>query len=78
MQDSLLLLTRCPHTLILSAGRILLLANGEAKAQALYDSFFGPVTPRVPASILQLHKNVTVIADEAALSLIHAKGLLTD
>ena len=63
---------------IMSAGRILLLANGEAKAQALYDSFFGPITPRVPASILQLHKNVTVIADEAALSLIHAKGLLTD
>ena len=40
-----------------------------AKAQAVYDMCFGPVTPRVPASILQLHTNCTVIADEAALGL---------
>jgi glucosamine-6-phosphate deaminase len=51
------------------ARSILVIANGEAKAQAVYDMCYGPVTPRVPASILQLHANCTVIADEAALSL---------
>lgn len=61
---------------IMSAKKILLLANGESKAKALYDSFFGPITPSVPASILQLHGDVTVIADEAALSLIREKELL--
>lgn len=61
---------------IMSAKKILLLANGEGKAQALYNSFFGPITPEVPASILQLHNDVIIIADEAALSLIHSKGLL--
>ncbi len=58
---------------IMSAKKILLLATGEQKAKALYDSFFGPVTPGVPASILQLHNDCTVIADEAALSLIREK-----
>lgn len=58
---------------IMSAQRILLLATGEAKAEAVYNSFFGPITPAVPASILQLHKEVTVIADEAALSLVREK-----
>lgn len=58
---------------IMSAKKVLLLATGQAKAQALYDSFFGPVTPGVPASILQLHNDCTVIADEAALSLIRTK-----
>ena len=55
---------------IMSAKKILLLATGEKKAKALYDSFFGPVTPGVPASILQLHNDCIVIADEPALSLI--------
>ncbi len=54
---------------IMHARSILVIANGEAKAQAVYDMCYGPVTPRVPASILQLHSNCTVIADEAALSL---------
>jgi len=58
---------------IMSARKVLLLATGDAKAQALYDSFFGPVTPGVPASILQLHNDCIVIADEAALSLIREK-----
>ncbi len=58
---------------IMSAKKVLLLATGEAKAQAIYDSFFGPVTPAVPASILQLHADCTVIADEAALSLVREK-----
>lgn len=58
---------------IMSAKKILLLATGENKARALYDSFFGPVIPGVPASILQLHNDCTIIADEEALSLIREK-----
>lgn len=58
---------------IMSARKILLLATGESKAQALYDSFFGPVTPSVPASILQLHHDCIIIADEPALSLIRSR-----
>lgn len=58
---------------IMSAKKVLLLATGEKKAQVLYDSFFGPVIPGVPASILQLHNDCIVIADEAALSLIREK-----
>jgi len=54
---------------IMRARAILVIASGAAKAQAVYDMCFGPVTPRVPASILQLHTNCTVIADEAALGL---------
>ncbi len=53
---------------IMQAKKVLLVANGEEKAEAVYRSFFGPVTPRVPASILQLHPDVTVICDEAAFS----------
>lgn len=58
---------------IMAAKKILLLATGEEKAKALYNSFFGPVTPGVPASILQLHNDCIVIADEAALSMIRLK-----
>ena len=45
------------------------IANGPKKAQAVYDMIYGPVTPKVPASILQLHTNCTVVADEEALAL---------
>ena len=61
---------------IMSAKKILLLANGKAKAQAVYDTCFGPVKPQVPASILQLHTDCIVIADEDALSLCTEKGLI--
>lgn len=53
---------------IMQAKRILVVANGEAKADAVAKAFWGPVTPEVPGSILQMHPNVTVVADEAALS----------
>ena len=55
---------------IMQARKILLIASGRAKAQALKDALYGPVTPHVPASILQLHKDVAVVADEEALELI--------
>lgn len=61
---------------IMAARKILLVATGAAKAEALYDSLYGPITPNVPASILQLHNDLTVVADEDALSLIREKGLL--
>lgn len=54
---------------IMQARKILLVASGTDKAEALQKSFFGPVTPQVPGSILQLHQDVTVIADAAALAL---------
>ena len=54
---------------IMYARMILVVANGEAKAQAVHDMCYGPVTPACPASILQLHTNCVVVADEAALSL---------
>ena len=53
---------------ILKAKRILLLVSGAQKADALYESLNGPITPQMPASILQLHDNVTVIADREALA----------
>jgi len=55
---------------IMQARKILLIANGENKAEAVKKALFGPVTPEVPASILQLHNQVTVIVDEAAGRLI--------
>ena len=61
---------------IMAAKKILLVATGSDKADALYKSLYGPITPNVPASILQLHQDVTVVADEDALSLIKEKGLL--
>lgn len=56
---------------IMKAKMILLLVSGEGKAQILHDVICGPVTPKVPASILQMHPNVIVIADEAALSKVN-------
>lgn len=53
---------------IMSARRLLFLANGKKKARAVAEACFGPVTPRVPGSIIQLHPDVTVIADREALS----------
>mgnify|MGYP002770575202 FL=1 len=61
---------------IMQARSILLIASGEAKAEAMYQALFGPITPTVPASILQLHNNVSIVADEAALSLIIKKNLI--
>lgn len=51
---------------IMAAKHILLEAFGEKKADAVAAMVAGPVTPEVPASILQRHPNVTVIIDEAA------------
>lgn len=53
---------------IMQARKILLVVNGFDKADILKQALTGPVTPAVPGSILQLHPDVTVVADEAALA----------
>ena len=55
---------------IMKAKRVLLVVNGEKKAQAVKDCFFGPIKPQAPGSILQLHPDFTLVADESALSLV--------
>ena len=46
---------------IMGAKRVLLIANGEKKKEIIEKAFFGPIDPKVPASILQLHSDLTVI-----------------
>ena len=53
---------------IMKARKILLIANGEDKAEAVAKAVHGPITPEMPASILQLHSDVVIVADKAALS----------
>ncbi|EFF41078.1 glucosamine-6-phosphate deaminase [Mycoplasmopsis alligatoris] len=55
---------------ILEAKKIILLASGENKAQAIYDSIEGKMSEQVPASFLRMHPNVTFIVDEQASSLL--------
>lgn len=45
---------------IMKAKKIVLLANGPKKAQTIYDTVYGPITPKVPASVLRLHPDVTI------------------
>ncbi len=49
---------------IMQAKKVLLIANGEAKKEIIEKAFYGPITPEVPASILQLHPDLTVIYSE--------------
>lgn len=53
---------------ILKSKKLFVVVSGEGKAEALKNSICGPVTPQVPGSILQFHPDVTIVADEAALS----------
>ncbi len=52
---------------IMQAKKILVVVSGADKASILKEVVSGPITPAVPASILQLHSDVTIVADEAAL-----------
>ena len=54
----------------MQAKKILLVANGKNKAAAIKAAVTGPINPKVPASILQLHPDCTIVADEEALSLL--------
>ena len=53
---------------IMSAKSIILLAFGEEKSTILHTALTGEITPSCPASVLQHHPNLTVIADTASLS----------
>lgn len=53
---------------IMQAKKILVIVSGEGKADIVARAFTGPVTPEVPASVLQLHNDVTLVGDKAALS----------
>ena len=55
---------------IMQARKIVVVVNGSKKAQIVKEAFFGPVTPKVPASVLQLHNDVTLVGDEEALALL--------
>jgi len=55
---------------IMSAEKILMVVSGADKAEIVKKAFFGEITPQVPASVLQLHHDVTIVGDEAAFSAI--------
>lgn len=55
---------------IMQSKRIVMVVSGQSKAAIVRDAFFGPITSRVPASILQLHKDFTLVVDEGAGSLL--------
>ncbi|MGL5616147.1 MAG: glucosamine-6-phosphate deaminase, partial [Sarcina sp.] len=53
---------------IMQAKKILVIANGEGKAEVVEQLMNGKITTEVPASMLQMHRDVTIIVDEAAAS----------
>ena len=61
---------------IMQAKAVLMVVSGADKAEIIRKSFCGPITPEVPASILQLHPNVTLVGDEAALAGLKEEGLV--
>ena len=60
---------------IMQARRVVMIATGSSKAAILKDAFCGPVTPQIPASILQLHPDFTLVADEEALAMVNQEKL---
>ena len=60
---------------IMHARRILMVVSGEEKADIVCKAFTGPVTREVPASILQLHPDVTLVGDKAALRKLVEAGV---
>lgn len=58
---------------IMQAKKILVVVSGESKADIVLKAFLGPVTPEVPASVLQLHNDVTLVGDRPALSKLLAE-----
>ncbi len=60
---------------IMAARRVLVVASGEEKADAVYQAICGPITPKCQASILQLHGDVVFVCDEAALAKVYEAGV---
>jgi len=63
---------------ILKADRIILLARGKNKAEAIKKTVNGKISTQEPASLLQTHPQVTIILDQKAASLINKKDLSAD
>lgn len=59
---------------IMQARKVLMVVNGSKKAGIVKDAFLGPVTPEIPASILQLHRDFTLVLDEDAAEKIKDKN----
>ena len=55
---------------IFKSKKILLIATGENKAEAIYNTVYGKVVPEVPASILQFHSDIVLILDKDAAKLL--------
>ena len=55
---------------IMQAKKVLMVASGKEKAEIVKKAFFGRVTPQVPASILQMHPDFTLMGDREALQRI--------
>ena len=53
---------------IMQAKKIIIVVSGKDKADIVKKAFLGPVTPEVPASVLQLHNDVTLVGDKEALA----------
>ena len=58
---------------IMQAKKIVVIVSGESKKEIVKRAFTGPITPEVPASVLQLHNDVILVGDEAALSEMYGK-----
>ena len=56
---------------IMKSKKIVLIASGESKAEAIKGLFSGKITTDNPASMLQMHRDVTVVVDKAAATLIN-------
>lgn len=55
---------------IMKAKKIILIASGEGKAEAIQGLFSGKITTENPATMLQMHRDVVVVVDEAAAKLV--------
>ena len=55
---------------VMEARNLLLIVNGFHKAEILKKMIEGPVTVDVPASVLKLHPNFTIVADQEAVSML--------
>ena len=55
---------------IFKSKKIMLIATGENKAEAIYNTVYGKVVPEVPASILQFHSDIVLILDKKAAKLL--------
>ena len=53
---------------VMRAKEIILFATGKSKAEIIKKAFFGPITNDIPASLLQLHPNLTIVLDQEAAS----------